>query len=161
MITYAKSRRGTISRINDVDIFASVTSDSKHIKNPYTDFPAEPVMIFCGGRANMKKIIIPPVINILIVEENTDPNLVPIMKIKRKMIIEFPSIIPGEPAVHLNALIHAIIQKIITKSPGNTKDCCNPSIENSQVKASSGRLIIERFVKSMIEKARIMDARSW
>ena len=82
------------------------------------------------------------------------------MKIKRKMIIELPSIIPGEPAVHLNALIHATIQKIIIKSPGKTKDCCSPNTENSQVKASSGRLMIERFVKSIMEKASTIDAKS-
>ena len=121
IITYAKSSRGTINNIKEVDSFAYATNDNMHIRKPYTYFPAEPVIIFCGGSANTKKIIIPPVISILIVDENTDPNLVPIMKIKRKMIIVLPSIIPGEPAVHLNALIHATIQRSLLNLQGRRK----------------------------------------
>ena len=101
IITNIKSRSGIIKSINDVVSFASAKIERTHIRKPYIDFPAEPVIIFCGGRAKIKKIVIPPVINMLKVEEKRILNLVEIMKIKRNIIIELPSIIPGEPAVHL------------------------------------------------------------
>ena len=91
-------------------------------------------------------------------DENRDCVLTPITKISKKIINEFPSMIPGEPAVHLNAFIQTIIQRIKTKSPGKTKDCCNPNMEKFQVYASNGRLIIERLVRLMMEKARIVAA---
>ena len=61
-------------------------------------------------------------------EENRELYLSEIMKIKRNITREFDSIIPGEPAVHLTALIQIsnhIKRKI---SPGRAKDCCTPKI---------------------------------
>ena len=57
--------------------------------------------------------------------------------------------------------MQTIIQKIIIISPGNTKEFCIPKSLKFQVKASNGILIIERFVRFIIEKAIITAAASW
>ena len=46
------------------------------------------------------------------------------------------------------------------RSPGNTKEFCIPKSLKFQVKASNGILIIERFVRFIIEKAIIIAATS-
>lgn len=56
--------------------------------------------------------------------------------------------------------MQTIIQKIIIRSPGNTKEFCIPNNLKFQVKASNGILIIERFVRFIIEKAIIIAATS-
>ncbi len=79
----------------------------------------------------------------------------------KKMINELLSIIPGEPAVHLKALIQITIQRIKKISPGRTRDCDNPSREKFQVNASKLMLKMERFVRFIIENAIIAPAKSW
>jgi len=115
-------------------------------------------MIFWGGRAKMRNTESPPAMRILIVVENIEEKRTPIMKMRRNITNELLSIIPGEPAVHLNALIHTTIQRMRSMSPGNTRDCCNPKSEKFQVYTSRLILKIERFVRLITEKAIIVAA---
>ena len=112
-----------------VESFVSATIANIHIKKPYTDLPEEPVNIFWGGNAKKRKMSKPPVARMLKVEEKMDVYLTEIMKINENITKEFASIIPGEPAVHLTALIHTSNQKKRIKSPGRERDCCIPKIE--------------------------------
>lgn len=136
-----------------VESLVSAIIARRHIIKPYTDFPAEPVIIFCGGIANIKNRSNPPTMNIDNEDANTELNLTPMTNINMKITMEFPSIIPGEPAVHLKALIQTTIQSIRKISPGKTKDCCMFNIEKFHVYQSKLIAPTERFVKLMTEKA--------
>jgi len=85
----------------------------------------------------------------------------PIMNMRRKITRELVSIIPGEPAVHLNAFIHNTIHIIRNMSPGRTRDCFSPNREKFHVYASSWMLNIERLVRLIMENAIIPPARNW
>lgn len=141
-----------------VESFVSVIIERTQIRNPYTLFPADPVIIFCGGSAKTKNRDNPPAINILIVVEKMEEKRIPITNIRRKITKELLSIIPGDPAVHLKALIQATSQSIRKISPGNTSDCCIPNSEKFHVYASSCMLKMERLVKLITEKAIIPAA---
>ena len=131
------------------------------MRKPYNVLPVEPDIIFCGGNANTRKINSAPVATIPMVEENIEEYLTAIMKINENIVNELASIMPGEPAVHLNAFIHTSIQPKSMISPGKESDCCNPKREKFQVKRSRLRLKKDRFVKFMTENAIISAANIW
>lgn len=111
--------------------------------------------------AKSRNIANPPATRMLIVEEKMDSNLMPIIKMSRNVMSELLSIIPGDPAVHFTALIQTTIQIMRKRSPGNTRDCCNPKMEKFQVYASNGMLKMERFVRFINEKAMTLAANIW
>jgi len=152
---------GTISNITVVENFASAIMDKRQIIKPYTDFPADPVIIFCGGIANIRKMSNPPTTKIDIVEAKSELNLTPSMNIRRKIIKELASIIPGDPAVHLKAFMQTIIHITRKRSPGKTKDCCIPRNEKFHVYMSKLVFPNERFVRFMTEKAMIIADINW
>lgn len=123
IMTYMKSINGSASNIRVVDILLSAMIARIQIRNPYVVFPEDPLIIFCGGNANITNTRRIPTEIILSVAEKIADSLSAITNIKAKIIREFASTIPGEPAVHLTALIHIRIHTKRIRSPGNTKDC--------------------------------------
>ena len=91
-------------------------------------------------------------------EEKSELSLIAITKISEKMIKEFASIIPGEPAVHLTAFMQTISHRNRKRSPGNDKDCCNPKIEKSHLNISKSMFMNGIEVILSMEKAIIADA---
>ncbi len=122
-ITKAKSINGRASNMMVVENFVSAIIDSVQIRNPYTDFPADPVIIFCGGNAKKRKMSKLPARRALMVEEKTEWYLTAIRNIRENIVKELASIIPGDPAVHLTAFIQMINQKNRNISPGRLIDC--------------------------------------
>ena len=131
-MTYMKSIKGRASNIRVVDILLSAIMARIQIKKPYTVFPEEPLIIFWRGNAKTTKTSSIPTARMLNVEEKIALSLSAITKIRANMIRELASTIPGEPAVHLTALIHTKTHTKSIRSPGNTKDCCSWKIEKSQ-----------------------------
>jgi hypothetical protein len=123
--------------------------------------PAEPVIIFCGGNANIKNASKPPAIRILTVEEKIETSLIAITNIKEKITKELASIIPGEPAVHLTAFMQTRIQKNRNMSPGNARDCSIPKMEKLYVRELKSILKKGIEVIFSIEKAMIPAATIW
>ena len=118
-----KSIKGRASNISVVDSLLSAIIARIQIKNPYMVFPEEPLIIFWRGNANITSTKSIPTARILRVEEKIALSLSTITKIRANMIKELASTMPGEPAVHLTALIHTKTHIKRIKSPGNTKDC--------------------------------------